>query len=101
MVGDSKDLPGSCQPDDILPLKFWPRAVVDKGLMFETREDLVGRSARASWLQTLGNPDLVGFRLVKVKPSTRVSWNVAHEAWDPLLGTRAMVLASPCIQKKP
>lgn len=87
------------QPDQVLPLKFWDRVLVDRGHQRQTREDLVGKVARERWIANLASEATMDMRSIKVKPSQWISWYRAQEAWDPVVSSRAMVISATCIDK--
>ena len=87
------------RPDQVSPLKLWDRVLVDRNHHRETREDLVGKAAREQWIATLATQATMDIKNVKVKPSQWISWYRAHETWDHVLSSRAMVISATCIDK--
>ena len=87
------------QPDQVLPLKFWDRVLVDRGHQRQTQDDLVGKAARKQWIADLAYEATLAMKGIKVKPSHWISWYRAHDKWDPVISSRAMVVAATCVDK--
>ena len=98
-VAQTRMLNQQLQPDSILPLRFWPRILVDQRKHLCVDEETVGKKARAEYIRTMPMDEICQFKSIKVKPSIWMSWQQAYSKWDPFLGTRAMVLSSCCINK--
>jgi hypothetical protein len=93
------DLVKTMGPDDPLLIKFWPKILKDKGLAFETADEIIGRPGRVKFLQALSAVKVLELKSVKVKPSQWQSFPQAAKAWDPEIHTRAMILAGLCLHK--
>jgi hypothetical protein len=85
--------------DDILPMRFWPQILVDLRRQGEKADDKVGPEAREIFLKTFDVEAALSLKQMKVKPSTWMSFNQAHDSWDPQRNTRAMVMAAVCLNK--
>ena len=86
-------------PSGTLVMRFWKRHLVDTGQHFETADEIVGETARRKWLNDIPNCSVTQLKLVKVQPSKWMSTQQAGAIWDPLLATRALVMASACMDK--
>ena len=99
LVSQLKMLRGEMKHDDLFPVRFWPRILVDKRRHHETADARVGPEARQAFLDDMTDDHMASFKGIKVKPASWMSWQEAQESWDPYLNTRAMVLAQACVNK--
>ena len=86
-------------PNSPLVLRLWPQYLVDRGLQHATEDAVVGAAGRAAWIEDIGRTSCMNLKGVKVSPSKWMSFQQAGEMWSPVLATRALVLASLCIDK--
>ncbi len=68
----------------MLLARVWLRIVVDKGLYHEYDDQKVGLAARSQFTDNLDAQGVANLSSFKVTPQVWVSFNVAHENWDPI-----------------
>ena len=87
------------QPNSRMVLKFWPRHLVDNGLVGVTDDAIVGQEGRRQYIAGIPSQNLLNLKGGKVSPSSWMSFQKVGAEWSPSLATRAMVLATLCLEK--
>ena len=80
-------------------LRFWPRHLVDNGLVGTTDDAIVGQEGRRQYIAGIPRQNLLHLKGGRVSPSAWMSFQKVGAEWPPALATRAMVLATLCLEK--
>ena len=87
------------QPNSRMVLRFWPRHLVENGLVGLTDDAIVGQEGRRQYIAGIPRQNLLNLKGGKVSPSAWMSFQKVGAEWSPSLATRAMVLATLCLEK--
>jgi hypothetical protein len=100
MLSQMSDLASGLEDDSPLLLAFWRQILVDRRLDLHKKDEDVGKAARRRFIDSLAARSQIDIRNQKVKPSTWMSFHKAHDAWDEVISTRGLLLASLCMRKR-
>ena len=87
------------QPNSRMVLRFWPRHLVDSGLEGLTDDAIVGQEGRRQYIAGIPHQNLMNMKGGKVSPSSWMSFQKVGAEWSASFATRAMVLATLCLEK--
>ena len=99
MLAQIDDLAATMDADNALLLALWKGILVDLKMDHKKADADVGKAARQKFIQSMKAQGKIDFRNKKVKPNSWMSFNKAHDVWDSVIRTRAMLLGCLCMRK--
>ena len=100
MLAQAAALKNVLTSDSPIVLRLWKRRIRELGLQGETSPELIGKEARVAWLESIDAKAVMNLKMHKVKTSTWMSLQMAHESgWGAHGTSRTTILSNMCMNK--
>ena len=99
ILASGQKIAQTIQPNSRMVLRFWPRHLVDNGLVGTTDDAIVGQEGRRQYIAGVPRQNLLHLKGGRVSPSAWMSFQKVGAEWSSSIATRAMVLATLCLEK--